>query len=134
MKQCVKCHTKKSLDEFGLNKSKKDGRQGYCKVCRSSYDQQRYTNNSGDIKNKLRISNRKYANRARQFIDDYKRLHFCRDCGNNDWRVLQFDHLYDKVFNIADAVANGYAIDKIKKEIEKCEIRCANCHMIKTFH
>lgn len=33
MKLCPKCNTKKPLDEFGKNKSRKDGHQGHCKEC-----------------------------------------------------------------------------------------------------
>jgi hypothetical protein len=29
-------------------------------------------------------------------------------------------------------VAQGFLVDKIKFEIEKCEVRCSNCHKIKT--
>ena len=30
--------------------------------------------------------------KRREFIDIYKEAHPCIDCGNNDIRVLQFDH------------------------------------------
>jgi hypothetical protein len=32
-KTCSKCHTPKSLDEFGNNKNHPDGKQYWCKTC-----------------------------------------------------------------------------------------------------
>ena len=29
-------------------------------------------------------------------------------------------------------LVHGYSSEKIKKEIEKCDVRCANCHIKKT--
>jgi hypothetical protein len=37
MKACSKCKIEKELDKFGKNKSKKDGRQTYCKECAKAY-------------------------------------------------------------------------------------------------
>ena len=33
MKRCPDCGTSKSLDDFPKNRSRKDGRQAYCKPC-----------------------------------------------------------------------------------------------------
>lgn len=35
LKKCGKCHEEKTLDEFHINNSRKDGRQAYCKECDS---------------------------------------------------------------------------------------------------
>lgn len=35
MKKCSRCRVKKELDEFHKNRSRKDGRQSYCKKCRA---------------------------------------------------------------------------------------------------
>lgn len=59
----------------------------------------------------------------------------CQDCGIKDPRVLQFDHLpeHKKEFGVAAAIARQtFSWTKIQKEIDKCQILCANCHMIKT--
>lgn len=56
----------------------------------------------------------------------------CTDCKNDDWRVLQFDHISDKHRDIAKMVSEGYSLKTIQQEIDKCEIRCANCHMLVT--
>lgn len=38
MKKCSKCKIFKELNEFGSNKSRKDGLNAYCKVCVRIYD------------------------------------------------------------------------------------------------
>lgn len=61
------------------------------------------------------------------------KLDMCVDCGIDDRRVLQFDHVVfgqgpnkSPIFLAATA---GY--DRIDKELAKCEVRCANCHVIR---
>lgn len=72
--------------------------------------------------------------RNRSYIRNLKMNGSCVDCGTADWRVLDYDHNpeLEKHFNIAQAVEMGYSIKKISDEIEKCELRCANCHRIIT--
>jgi len=56
----------------------------------------------------------------------------CVDCGREHLiEQMQFDHLRDKKFNIS--VPAGYSIEEIKKESEKCDVVCANCHRNRTF-
>lgn len=38
------------------------------------------------------------------------------------------------MFNISEAVQRGYSLDRIKKEIKKCIVLCANCHAIRHFN
>lgn len=59
----------------------------------------------------------------------------CIDCGTTDMRVLQFDHLPNKdkkKFHIVSSQLTWRTDKEIWDEVSKCEIRCANCHMIKT--
>jgi len=71
--------------------------------------------------------------RNRYFVFRYLKLFGkCIDCDIKDWKVLEFDHIKDKVMNVSRMSSNHYSLDKIKKEIKKCEIRCVNCHKIKT--
>jgi len=55
----------------------------------------------------------------------------CVDCGKTDYRVLQFDHRDAelKVANISQLIASR---KKLEIEIAKCDLRCADCHMIRT--
>ncbi len=70
--------------------------------------------------------------RARKFVHEYLSTQSCVDCGQSDPVVLEFDHFGDKTTSIAKMAADGFGIETIQREIEKCEVRCANCHRIKT--
>ena len=71
-------------------------------------------------------------NRNRLHLYNYLKDKSCVDCGETDPVVLDFDHIKDKKYNISYLIALGYSISKIDEEINKCEIRCANCHRRKT--
>ena len=71
--------------------------------------------------------------RIRAFITAYLKANPCVDCGEANIVVLEFDHIRDKDFNISDATRKGVSIKKLKDEIAKCEVRCANCHRKKTY-
>jgi hypothetical protein len=71
--------------------------------------------------------------RNRKYVDDYLKNHSCVDCGNSDVRVLEFDHVRgNKETNVSNVIRNGWKLERLISEIEKCEIRCCNCHRIIT--
>ena len=70
----------------------------------------------------------------RDYVILYKMTSVCADCGNGDWRVLEFDHRnpLDKSFTIAHGISHGgVGMPKLVEEIEKCDVVCANCHKIR---
>lgn len=86
------------------------------------------------------VQRRYHANRVRRRREEFrerirvfKSERGCIDCGIRDWRVLDFDHCGDKEFTIGAHSVKGYGWDRIQREIDKCDVRCANCHRIKTF-
>lgn len=70
--------------------------------------------------------------KARRIVYNYLLSHPCVDCGNKDPIVLTFDHLRDKEFEICNGVRKGFSIKRILNEMQKCEVRCANCHTLKS--
>jgi hypothetical protein len=60
----------------------------------------------------------------------------CTDCqGSWPYYVMHFDHIgNDKEFNISLYRRHGYGLAKVKLEVEKCEVVCANCHAIRTYN
>lgn len=66
---------------------------------------------------------------SKGYVSGYLDTHPCVDCGEADKVVLDFDHVRgDKVCEVSVMVGRGYRLWKIIEEIEKCEVRCANCH------
>lgn len=65
------------------------------------------------------------------FILEYLRNHPCVDCGISDIRVLQFDHR-DRELKTAPISSLIASRGRLETEIALCDVRCANCHMIRT--
>lgn len=80
----------------------------------------------------LRNATRRYQ--AQRFIHDYLKDHPCVDCGETDLRCLQFDHRdpSEKRAAVSKLAGQGLSVMEIRKEILKCDVRCANCHAKKT--
>jgi hypothetical protein len=73
------------------------------------------------------------ANRKRAIINRYKCMRGCCDCGYKEHAAaLEFDHLdaSTKTRTVASLMYNS--MERIKQEIAKCVVRCANCHQIKS--
>lgn len=65
----------------------------------------------------------------KKWFEKYKLLLKCSKCSENHLAVLEFHHnMKNKEMDIADMTHNGYSINRIKKEISKCVVLCANCH------
>lgn len=65
-----------------------------------------------------------------EFYEQLKTTSKCAYCEENHPATLQFHHRdpEKKEFNIGQAFREGYSIERIKKELAKCTILCANCH------
>jgi hypothetical protein len=78
---------------------------------------------------RVRVNTVRSNAEKRKWIAEHLVGHPCVDCGEADLDVLDFDHVRGaKLFTIAMAVRNGRSLQAIISEIEKCEVRCANCH------
>lgn len=64
----------------------------------------------------------------------YKEKKGCADCRNHyPHYVLEFDHMpeFQKI-DIVYRVLRNYGEEMAWKEVEKCQVVCANCHKIRT--
>lgn len=78
----------------------------------------------------VKDTQKRQRQRKRALIIIYLTDHPCVDCGESDPAVLDFDHVRGtKSFGIGQAASGSHrSWKKILIEIEKCDIRCANCH------
>ncbi len=132
IKKCPCC-----LIEFKTKKIAKKFCSSICQVKHSNgnptYNAEKYKERK---KNPEWIKNRYEKDRQRHkkvkiFLREYKMSKGCAECGYiKHHSALQFDHVRgEKLIDVCFAKS----IEQAKKEIEKCEVVCANCHSIRTF-
>lgn len=69
-------------------------------------------------------------------VRDLKAKATCPDCNSRyPHYVMQFDHLpgEPKLGDVSGMIQRGVVWGLIEAEMAKCEIVCANCHMVRTF-
>lgn len=110
MKLCIKCQETKPLESFYEQSDRKSG-SSYCKSCFNKYCVERWIE-----KKKLAI---KYKGGS------------CIKCGfNKHYAALQFHHIDPSTKEYTWDKLKLKSWDKIVKELDKCELLCANCHSI----
>jgi hypothetical protein len=136
MKICTKCqfdYPTPLEEHFNKRVSTKDGFQERCKKCESEHHKQHYKKRTAYYKEKASRHKKEYQKRNLLFTVEYLKSHPCIDCGESDFVVLEFDHVRgQKINNVSCMIGTGVPLEKLKEEIEKCEVRCANCHRRKT--
>ena len=91
-------------------------------------------------KDRQRAYNKNWRAKEFQAVQDrafaYLGGAWCIDCSyDTDKRALQFDHLPDRApkhVNVGTLISYGRWTEKLREELDKCEVVCANCHCIRT--
>ena len=125
-KKCPKCEKTLNVSSFG---KKRNGLQPFCKECNKAYHKEHYQKNK-----------KKYIKKAAEYKFKFREEFFkkylygktCK-CGESRMECLEFHHRdsKNKTDNIS-TLLETCSIKKVEKEIEKCEIMCANCHRVET--
>jgi hypothetical protein len=76
---------------------------------------------------------RSVVSTKRVYVMKYLMTHPCVDCREAELVLLEFDHVRgSKKYGINTLLTNNCSIVTLVAEIDKCEVRCANCHRRKT--
>jgi len=155
-KICPGCNELRDIEkDFAWKNRAKGIRQRWCKFCQAEANRKHYQNNKQTYinhahqyyQNNKQAYQQYYQNNKQTYIDraarnyedniqhlyEYLSTHPCVDCGHDDIRVLEFDHIHGrKKRSISRMLSIDCPWSTIQAEINKCEVRCANCHRIKT--
>ncbi len=131
MKQCTHCWEWKDESEFNW---RHEGVKlwGICKECQRKQKVDWYHEHKEENREAKNQRTMDARNRARQYVLDYLSTHPCVECGESDPVVLEFDHLDNKDRAISEMIRDGVPLDKLEREMTKCQVLCANCHRRKT--
>lgn len=129
---CGRCGCWQPPENFGFRDRAQTKRQFWCLSCLVEYKADWYRRNRAAHLEHVRVSTRgvNAANKARLLA--FKAEHPSVDCGESDPVVLEFDHLRDKRWNVSEMITGAFPWATIESELEKCAVRCANCHRRKT--
>jgi hypothetical protein len=132
MRKCKKCKESKDISGFYTSKYLKNKAHPVCKLC-AGLSSKQFFNKLKAVKKKQLIYQTKRRERNLNYAKEYLKSHPCVDCGETNIIILEFDHVRgNKIMTISQYSHQSYSLEKIQAEIDKCEIRCVNCHRMKT--
>lgn len=133
MRVCGSCGTAQDESEFGL-RDKRTGRvHSVCRECRRGYSRRYHRKDVDAFNKRRRVRVTGYRARNQALVVAYLCEHPCADCGEMDPVVLEFDHVRGaKRCSVSDLIRSGARVQALFAEIEKCVVRCANCHRRRT--
>lgn len=105
------------------------------KAYQKAYYPKHYAANREAYFSRAKAHDAKMHAERNEHISSYLSSHPCVDCGEADIVVLEFDHREhsEKSFTIGAHGSIQISMKRLKAEIAKCDVRCANCHRRKTY-
>lgn len=131
LKICSVCDTPKNELEYNFRNKIKNIRHSLCKECDSESKKNHYETHKQQYLDKAKKFNGEQRKLNRYKILEYLLTHPCVKCGEDDPIVLQFHHIISstKKYNVGSMSCMALSWNTIQKEIDKCEVLCANCHV-----
>lgn len=131
MKTCTKCGLTKCRGSFAKNAARKDGLQSWCRECKSISDKRYYSSHKAKMRQQINAARDASRAISQRKLCDYLADNPCVNCGNDDIRVLQFHHRdpSTKERSVSELVSK-YSWRRCLEEISKCDVMCANCHIV----
>lgn len=140
MKNCYKCKNDLPIESYNLNRGRKDGYQTCCRECQKENAKKYYKKNRKKCIKVIRINKRQRSLKNYiKIVTEYLNVP-CSVC-NKVYHptAMVFDHVLvneklriKKTEGVNVLIREGYSWAKIREEISKCDVKCHNCHFLKT--
>jgi hypothetical protein len=132
-RRCSACEADLPLSFFKVKATYPDRiiHQAYCIPCQREYRRTHYRANR-----EVYLQRKRERDRRIRELAEKAKAKPCADCGIQyaPWQT-DFDHVQgNKVMRVADLVRRKVSIRKLKAEIAKCDVVCANCHRNRTHY
>jgi hypothetical protein len=133
LRRCSRCGELKPTEDFPIKNRVTGLRRTWCRPCCRAYGKEHYRRERPTYLVTARERRRMEVPRILRAIDDHLRTHPCVDCGETDPNVLDLDHR-DRALKIAPVsrLARSATMSIVLAEIAKCDVRCGNCHRLRT--
>jgi transcription elongation factor Elf1 len=131
--RCSACGAEKAATDFSFADQERRILNAYCRVCHAAYRHAHYVANKSDYVRRAIAQTRARRDENRRQVLLYLAAHPCVDCGNENAVTLEFDHRdpAEKLTEVSRLIVNR-RWPRVLAEIEKCDVRCINCHRRKT--
>lgn len=133
VQRCCHCHAVRPVTEFGFRNRERRRRQAICRYCKTAYNRDWYRRNRAkqlaDVARTKTVRRRK----SQHLVAELKKRP-CTDChATLPPEAMDFDHVRGvKRGDVSALVNQGSSIVRVRSEIEKCDLVCANCHRVRT--
>lgn len=130
-KRCTKCKQLKPKSAFKY----RTATTARCRECNRDACRAWHAKHKGSYKEKRKEQWKIKRRAAVEFVILAKSKP-CTDCGRTFHPVsMDFDHVRGKKSTeVSTLLRSGHSLDRIKREISKCEVVCACCHRVRTLY
>lgn len=131
--RCSICGLIKPAARFSFADSSRGLLNSNCRECHAAYRRAHYLAHKADYVRRAIAQVRRRREENRREIRAYLATHPCVDCGNANILVLEFDHR-DPALKLTEIgrMMVSTRWPRVRAEIEKCDVRCVNCHRRKS--
>lgn len=131
--RCTGCGVTKDLSEFPLRDASRGTLQRRCRTCVAANSRAHYRAHTARYLAQAALRNENLRTENNEELLSYLASHPCVDCGESDPTVLEFDHRdpRDKSAEVSRLLHTA-SWSIVRLEIDKCDVRCGNCHRRRT--